>query len=58
MKKMLLGLALLAAVTTTASAHDKKAKKAKAKAKTEQCDPAKCDKDAKVPGCCMKKTQA
>jgi hypothetical protein len=57
MKNLLMGLALLLAVSTAASAHDKKGKKAKAKTTTEQCEK-KCDKTAGGHPCCAKKTQA
>ena len=53
MKNAVLGVALLAALSTAATAGDKKDKKAKAKATTEK----KCEKMGGA-GCCMKKAQA
>jgi hypothetical protein len=57
MKKVMMGLALLATLSTVSMAGPAvKGKKAKAKAKAAQCDVKKenCEKMG-TPSCCMKK---
>ncbi|MEZ0539043.1 hypothetical protein [Fibrella arboris] len=57
MKNLLMGLALVATLSSAAFAGDAvKEKKAK-KAKAENCEK-KCEKGTGGPACCMKKAQA
>ncbi|MEZ0483902.1 hypothetical protein [Fibrella aquatica] len=57
MKNMLMGLALIATLSTVAFAGSKDKAKKEKKAKTENCEK-KCEKGTSGPSCCMKKAQA
>ena len=57
MKNLLMGLALVATLTSVSVAGGVKKDKKAAKVKAENCEK-KCDKEPAGHGCCMKKTQA
>ena len=57
MKNLLMGLVLLATVSSSAFAEEGKKDKKDKKAKEENCEK-KCEKSAADPRCCMKKAQA
>ncbi|WP_375445188.1 hypothetical protein [uncultured Fibrella sp.] len=56
MKNLLMGLALVATLSSAAFAGDTVKEKKARKAKTENCEK-KCEKGAGGPSCCMKKAQ-
>ncbi len=57
MKNLLMGLALVATLSSAAFAGDTNKEKKSKKAKAENCEK-KCDKATGGPSCCMKKAQA
>ncbi|XWW46090.1 hypothetical protein JYG30_01115 [Fibrella sp. USSR17] len=57
MKTVLMGLALVATLSSASFAGDTSKAKKEKKAKAEQCEK-KCEKASGGPSCCMKKAQA